>query len=592
MVSKVPPPFTCQFRIPETELNRRKRSYDQLNGRGISVDETTQRNHHVKLDQIFNENKRGLFVPTCYHPPKQPRYHPPNSRIVPPCYHPPKQPRYHPFIAKHFELRTTKSFNKFEKISKKKTIRRALSDKEITVKITTLKRNQNISLDEFAQQWKEIYEKYGFYFNEIHISAMFHAAATVFKNSSTKIKQQFCIKNNEIFQSLSNKFMNGIQKAKPQELANINWSCAILEYKNYFLFNSIKKEFKQEIENFKPKEFINMVWSFAKLGYKKNDLEELLDIIEYLTRKKINQFNNQDLVELIWSFAKFKYKNKDLLIKISDKIKEKLKDFKAKELANIIWACVELDFKDEDLFEAFKNILPEKIEEFNPRDLAEIALNYANLGYKYDDLFQLIIKISEKKIEKFKLQDLVVTAWAFSLLNSEKYDYFILDLLNRVKRKFILYPFSFVFLNLLYQTYLYLKHVRKISTNHLDSFFLENLQKIGYYKPTISDFHEEVANILKKLEIPFKNEKQVGSYYLDIVISENPKIAIEIQGPVHYISDDATEFTPKTKMKGLILSNLGWNIIYINYHDWRYKTQDEKKIILKELIECKKIEFA
>jgi len=58
---------------------------------------------------------------------------------------------------------------------------------------------------------------------------------------------------------------------------------------------------------------------------------------------------------------------------------------------------------------------------------------------------------------------------------------------------------------------------------------------------------------------------------IDIVISnENKKVAIEINGPSHYIQFDGRDFeNGTTKFKRRLLEKLNFTVVSIHWDDWR-----------------------
>jgi len=211
------------------------------------------------------------------------------------------------------------------------------------------------------------------------------------------------------------------------------------------------------------------------------------------------------------------------------------------------------------------------------------------LGYKDISLFQKIAIEAEDKIKSFNSQNLANMAWAFSLLNNNMFDNFISEFIDVFCKTNV--NFSDIFLEDLtqmYQTYLYMKNVRRISKNNWDLAFSKIINEIQQRQdtPKSSNMHKEVARIFHELDYEFSCEEPVECYFLDIVLNfDETKIAVEVEGPSHYLDDNAALLTTKSKMKELILSKLGWKIKHINYRDWdKLKSDNEKKDFIRSLL--------
>jgi len=109
----------------------------------------------------------------------------------------------------------------------------------------------------------------------------------------------------------------------------------------------------------------------------------------------------------------------------------------------------------------------------------------------------------------------------------------------------------------------------------------------------VSQSHQEISDTLNELNIdhkmevsPFESSKITFDtstmLNIDIVISkdENKNIAIEFNGPSHYIQCDGRDFeSGQTKFKRRLLEKLNFTVVSIHWDDWRRaintKTQKE-----------------
>jgi len=117
----------------------------------------------------------------------------------------------------------------------------------------------------------------------------------------------------------------------------------------------------------------------------------------------------------------------------------------------------------------------------------------------------------------------------------------------------------------------------------------------------VSQDHQEVSDTLTELNIdhkmevsPFESSNVTFNtstmLNIDIVISknENKKVAIEFNGPSHYLQSNGQDVeSGTTKFKRRLLEKLNFIVVWIHWDDWRRaratdKTkQDFLRILLK-----------
>ena len=114
---------------------------------------------------------------------------------------------------------------------------------------------------------------------------------------------------------------------------------------------------------------------------------------------------------------------------------------------------------------------------------------------------------------------------------------------------------------------------------------------------TDSRSHKEVSSTLKELNIdhkmevsPFESSNVTFNtstmLNIDIVISskvENKNIAIEFNGPSHYVRCDGQDVeSGRTKFKRRLLEGLGFTVVSIYWDDWR-RAINVQSFLLKEM---------
>ena len=126
---------------------------------------------------------------------------------------------------------------------------------------------------------------------------------------------------------------------------------------------------------------------------------------------------------------------------------------------------------------------------------------------------------------------------------------------------------------------------------------LDQIEAAAVDTVTVSQDHQLVSDTLTKLNIdhklevsPFENSivnfNTSTMLNIDIVISskvENKNIAIEFNGPSHYVRCDGQDVeSGRTKFKRRLLEGLGFTVVSIHWDDWR-RAINVQSFLLKEI---------
>jgi len=397
------------------------------------------------------------------------------------------------------------------------------------------------------------------------------------------------IKDDKLFDAIAKEALEKIQDFSPQGLTNTAWAFATLGIKDDKLFDAIAKEALGKIQDFNSQDLANTAWAFATLGI---EHDKLFDAIAKEALGKIQDFNPQNLANIAWAFATLGIKDGKLFITVAEKSQQKIRDFKPQELANTAWAFATLGIKDDKLFNAISTESLEKIRDFNTQNLANTAWAFATLGIKNNKLLDAISIESQQKIRDFNAQDLANTAWTlmlYSLFNATNaYHPLLILLIRNLNAKTA--ALRKEDLGEIYQVLLYLEH---FSSEKLDS--SSNLQaKIDVYLKTLSktppqssDLHKFVQTALETLlKKKLSSELFVEGFFIDIVLDPAKKIAIEVDGPSHFLNTG--EMRGNNLIKDKLLEKLGWTVFHVSYRAWNaLKSEEEKGNYLKTLLHLK-----
>ncbi len=297
--------------------------------------------------------------------------------------------------------------------------------------------------------------------------------------------------------------------------------------------------------------------------------------------KKISQFNSQALANTIWALATLKVNHFPLITLIANESMKKISQFNSQDLANAIWALATLKVNHSPLITLIANASMKEISQFNSQALANTIWALATLKVNHSPLITLIANESMKKISQFNSQALANTIWALATLNS-----YHSELFCKISSLAIthLADFKETQIRQIYYVYLVAKYIWKI--DDIDDLLPLNVICLYYNAKKIevnpSRLQEEVFQVISQqvnCQFEFITEELLS---LDIAIEEK-KIAIEVNGPSHYLSDKSLDGSSDLKCR--LLQHLGWEVIVIPYFDWDSLSPINKTNFINDLLD-------
>ena len=419
-----------------------------------------------------------------------------------------------------------------------------------------------------------------------------------------------------------------LKEFKPQELSSSIWALATLKYSDCSTFmKAFLQEAEPKLSDFQPSNFSNTIWALASLhcqgttSFIKTMLKE--------AEPTLKDFNPQALSITLWALATLKYSDGVAFIKRLLKAAEsKLSGFKPQNLANTIWALVVLNYRDGAAFIDQMLIAAEsKLWDFSPQNLSITIWALASLKYTEGLSFiKHFLVEAEPKLRDFNARDLANTVWALAALNYQDGSSFVKCLLREVKLKLrelnsqdlanIAWSLAVLdhsdaplfltnFLSLTYQIadkmnvenklqslqYLLLMEDRGHVTAEIkaDSRYV-NLRRIcmsAECHERISRTQSGVLQLVRRLpgcsEAIYEHSTEDGLFTMDIalLLSGGQKLAIEVDGPSHFLSDWKS-FSGNTALRNCLLENRGWKVVSVSASDWfTLNGDDERTAYLK-----------
>ncbi|WPT10886.1 RAP domain-containing protein [Picochlorum sp. SENEW3] len=139
-----------------------------------------------------------------------------------------------------------------------------------------------------------------------------------------------------------------MQDFKPQEIANISWSCARLDYYNKAAMNLIAGSVVQKMDEYEGQNLSNVLWAFAKL---RHSCTALYKAASTYIPKKLHTFSYQHFGNMLWGYASLGFKDSEMASSVKAEVLQRASSGDAPEsfqLANILWALSVSDAMDRE----------------------------------------------------------------------------------------------------------------------------------------------------------------------------------------------------------------------------------------------------
>ena len=137
-----------------------------------------------------------------------------------------------------------------------------------------------------------------------------------------------------------------------QNLSNYFWSLGSRRVKkSRSSLDALMGIYSTMLHQFKPQELANITWACARLQYYN---VEVLDRIGDLVSSKMDSFEGQNLSNILWAFGKLRHLHKRLMYTASLAVPSKLLSFSYQHLSNILWSYATLNFEASSMFSCFK----------------------------------------------------------------------------------------------------------------------------------------------------------------------------------------------------------------------------------------------
>ena len=356
--------------------------------------------------------------------------------------------------------------------------------------------------------------------------------------------------------------------------------------------------------HFKPQEVSTLMWSMAKLAKNNHDrtarFNESVAVLLPQARALTMQFRPRDVSNLLWALAKLVDSGQELTPELKEtvaallsQVSELKEQFIAQGIANLLWAMAKLLDNGQELTPKYQEALATLLPcvsvlqgQFNPRGIANLLLAIGSLGdavstAAIDSVVESMRRLSDK-YPLFTRQELVMSLWGLLVCRARLY------LANRISEQNDTLEY------LIDRLFCYLANA-PIDNKQGKSVMALAASWLGRACPvdphyqtadsvTQSVFYAQLQSALPSLKI----EQEKSLHFLppvDLLLPEH-HVAIEIQGPSHYVGRDFKTRNGSTLLKTALLRKAGYDVLeipvrHLNHHNLvkTYIDQIQRKII-------------
>ncbi|KAG1679153.1 hypothetical protein FOA52_000508 [Chlamydomonas sp. UWO 241] len=354
-----------------------------------------------------------------------------------------------------------------------------------------------------------------------------------------------------------------------QDLANTVWALATLGHNDAAFMGALLVVVERKLPNFKPQALANTAWALATLGHRDATFMGALLVV---AKPKLASFTVQDLANTVWALSTLGYNDTAVMGALLVAAKPKLTSFNAQNLANTVWPLATLGRKDAAFMQAVLVAAEPKLASFNAQDLANTVWALATLGCNDAAFMDALLVVAESKLPSFTAQNLAKTAWALAVLDAQNAA-FVDALIRRLvtaARDFS--PSAFC---QLFQFMLWLD-TWQVATD-LPPRLLKNCKQallLAVGNTTASHTQLQVLDAVRQLpdcsgaSSEHLTDDKLFSVDIAVQLPCGQKLAVEVDGPTHFLSNVPTVPNGATRLRNRLLEARGWRVVSVPAKEW------------------------
>eukprot|EP00978_Attheya_sp_CCMP212_P000883 scaffold1892_cov47-Attheya_sp.AAC.2 len=392
--------------------------------------------------------------------------------------------------------------------------------------------------------------------------------------------------------------VRGFRWLRARGVANIMHAIGKMNLKNHstsrILFSQVEKHAEWLVQEGDPQQIANTVWACATL-----EIESpiLFSQVEKHAKWFVQESNSQGIANTVWAFATLGVASPILFSQVETHAKLFVQEGTPQDIANTVWACTKLGIESPILFSHVEKQAEWLVQEGNPRDVSITVLAFATVGIDSPNLFTCIDVHREKLLQNGNDQDWCNTCYAIAVMDVGKiHSKLLVDMWSRVLKGNVS-SLNTEYLMQLAQVEAFTK-ADGIELEEPSSKLRQRMWSIKIKDHnTASRSQKLISGMLTELgfihenEVPPLEKWSMGDMLAIDMACPKQKIAIEFDGPSHYLKEVGTGDVTRvengaTKAKRRFLERVGWKVINLNYQDWIEAncTESKGRLWLKEIL--------
>jgi len=387
--------------------------------------------------------------------------------------------------------------------------------------------------------------------------------------------------------------MKIVREGQPQAISNTIWALATLGHRAPTLARAIdgNEVVIKIVREGKPQNIANTIWAMATFGYQAPNLARAIDSEEVVMRI-VREGRPQHMANTIWAMATLGVQAPALARAINSvaTMDNFTKEANMQHFSNSIWAMNQLKYDCPRLVQAFAVTARELMGTAHSQGISNTAFGLSYLGYFNEEIFEQIGKHADIVANGSK-QDIANTLWAFGISGfTAKHEETVKmlwdDVMKRPVTQFSSEAWSQLEIARLFARSegVDLEVIDDDGRGGSRREIMENAANVDD-KPA-TRFERNIANDLARFGFsgfetevsPFDNGEGGKLLKIDIAWKEE-KVALELDGPTHFLSPSNKRDGP-TKAKKRLLKSLGWKVLNISYmqnREFEKLREEEKK---------------
>jgi hypothetical protein len=261
-----------------------------------------------------------------------------------------------------------------------------------------------------------------------------------------------------------------------------------------------------------------------------------------------------------------------------------LSGFKPQALSNILWSYATAGKSHPLLFQKLTHIATSRSNNFKPQEVSNLLWAYATVGLIDKHLFTSFAPAVKSVLGQCNSQALANIAWAYAVANVNDPSLFNTDFMNALQSK--ANDFGTEECRQLYQWQLWQEELQS-GINLPPALHEECRQAFVSQSYQSSRLQDDVISVLSSIGMSPKEEVLTPSCYrLDAIVEVNgEKVGIEVDGPSHFINQEATGSTLLKRRQVSTLDDV--YIVSVPYWEWDRFGTDHAKTKKQDYLQIK-----